>query len=97
MMKAEGVTKETVNVAIHWLQDRQVIKEVRAMAAIFASRHGNFNQKRTVRLEYENEPSEYVRSAILYSSRFFTKLERKTCKKARGGHGDVNSLIAKVI
>ena len=97
LIRAPQTDRRTVNRAIHWLQNRQVAKEVRAMAAIYASRHGNPNQKRAVRLEYENEPSDYVRSAILYAARYFTNVEKRTCKRAWGGHNEVNALIANTI
>ena len=67
------------------------------MAAIFAAKHGVAQQKRTVRTSYEDEPSDYVRSAILYSSRYLSAVEKKTCKRAWGGHSEINALIAKAI
>jgi Reverse transcriptase (RNA-dependent DNA polymerase) len=97
LLKAPEIGKATVNVALTWLKNRQIPQEVRAIAAIFASRHGNANQKRTVRLEYEHEPSQYVRGAILYASRYLTSAEKKTCKKAWGAHSTENALIAQTI
>ena len=41
--------------------------------------------ERTVRTSYEDEPSDYVRSAILFSAKYLTLVERKTCKRAWGG------------
>lgn len=97
LMRAFQIDRRAVNGAIQWLQNRQLAKEARAMAAIFASRHGNPNQKRAVRLEYENEPSDYVRSAILYAAHYFTGVEKRTCKRAWGGHNEINALIATTI
>lgn len=97
LMRAPQFDRRTVNGAIQWLQNRQIAKEARAMAAIFASRHGNPNQKRAVRLEYENEPSDYVRGAILYAARYLTGVEKRTCKRAWGGHNEINALIATTI
>lgn len=97
LMRALRIKRQTINTAIQWLQNRRKIKETRAMAAIFASRHGNPTQKRAVKLEYENEPSDYVRSAILYASRFLPTAEKRTCKKAWGAHSTVNALIAQTI
>jgi hypothetical protein len=97
LLKAKDVKRATVNIALQWLQNRTVAKETRAMAAIFAAKHGLAQQKRTVRTSYEDEPSDYVRSAILYSSKHLTLVEKKTCKRAWGGHSSINTLIAQTI
>jgi len=97
LLRAKTVTRATVNMALQWLQNRTVAKETRAMAAIFAAKHGVAQQKRTVRTSYEDEPSDYVRSAILYSSKYLTAVEKKTCKRAWGGHSSINALIAQTI
>jgi hypothetical protein len=97
LLKARSVTRATVNTALQWLQNRAVAKETRAMAAIFAAKHGAAQQKRAVKTSYEDEPSDYVRTAILYSSKYLTAVERKTCKQAWGGHGNISTLISKTI
>lgn len=97
LVRAKTVTRATVNTALQWLQNRTVSKETRAIAAIFAAKHGVAQQKRTVRTSYEDEPSDYVRSAILYSSRYLTTAEKRTCKRAWGGHNEINALITKAI
>ncbi|WP_460452522.1 reverse transcriptase domain-containing protein [Alsobacter sp. SYSU BS001988] len=94
LVRARSVSRATVNTALQWLQNGTVAKETRAMAAIFAAKHGAAQQKRTVRTSYEDEPSEYVRSAILFSSRYLTVVEKKTCKRAWGGHNAINGLIS---
>ncbi|TAU80618.1 RNA-directed DNA polymerase (plasmid) [Rhizobium leguminosarum] len=97
LVRARTVSRPTVNTALQWLQNRRVAKETRAMAAIFAAKHGVAQQKRTVRTSYEDEPSGYVRSAILFSAKYLTAVERKTCKRAWGGHNPINTLIAQTI
>jgi len=97
LFSAGSIKAATVNTALQWLGNRRIAEEARGMAALFAAKHGGPTQKRAVRLEYENEPSMYVRSAILYASRYFTVAERKTCKKAWGAHDLVNTLIAQAI
>jgi len=97
LLRATAVTRATVNTALQWLQNRTVAKETRAMAAIFAAKHGAPQQKRTVRTSYEDEPSDYVRSAILFSSKYLTAVEKNTCKRAWGGHNAINTLIAQTI
>jgi hypothetical protein len=54
-------------------------------------------QKRAVRTSYEDEPSDYVRGAILFSSKHLTIAEKRTCKRAWGGHNAINTLIAQSI
>jgi hypothetical protein len=97
LVRARTVSRAAVNTALQWLQNRTVAKETRAMAAIFAAKHGVAQQKRTVRTSYEDEPSDYVRSAILFSSKYLTAVEKKTCKRAWGGHNAINTLIAQTI
>ncbi len=97
LQKGRNIERGTVNVALQWLQNPHIAKEARAMAAIFAARHGVAVQKRTVRTSYEGEQSAYVRSAILYASRYLAIAERRTCKRAWGGHSITNTLITKAI
>ena len=93
LMGAAKIDKSTVNAALRLLAQSSVSHEVRALAAIFAARHGTPQQRRTVRLSYEKETSAYVRAAILYASRHFTGTEQKICIKAWGGHNITNALI----
>jgi hypothetical protein len=97
LLRAGSVERTTINVSIQWLQNPRIAKETRAMAAIFAAKNGAAVQKRAVRTSYEGEQSEYVRGAILFASRYFSAVERKTCKRAWGGHSAINALIAKAI
>ncbi len=97
LMNAQKIRPEKINTILKWLQNKEEAREVRAMAAILASRHGNSSQKKAVKLQYENEQSNYVRSAILYASRHFVAVEKRTCKKAWGRHNEINALIAQTI
>jgi len=97
LIRARTVGRATVNTAIQWLQNPRVAKETRAIPAIFAAKHGVAVQKRAVRTSYEGEQSEYVRSAILFASKYLSVAERRTCKRAWGGHSAINTLIAKAI
>jgi len=94
LLTGENVSRSACNTALGWLCSTTVAKETRAIAAIFVARHGNANQKRAVRLAYEDEPSNYARAAILYASRYFVSAERRTCRRAWGGHNQLNALIA---
>lgn len=97
LLRARSVQRATVNTVIQWLQNPRVAKETRAMSAIFAAKHGVAVQKRVVRTSYEDEQSDYVRSAVLYASRYFSVVERRTCKRAWGGDSTINTLISKAI
>jgi len=94
LVRAKSIEKDTINAALRMLSELKVGQEVRALAAIFAAKYGTPQQRRTVRLSYEGEPSPYVRAAILYASRHFTASERKICTKAWGAHNTTNALIA---
>lgn len=97
LIKAGTVRRAAVNTALQWLQNGLVAKETRAIAAILAAKHGVAQQKRALRTSYEGEPSDFVRSAILYSSRYLTNAEKRTCKRAWGGHNAINALIVQTI
>ena len=97
LLKACGIQHNCVVKATRLLKDPTVHVSVRAIAAIFASRHGSPQQRRVVRTSYENEASSFVQAAILYSSIHFTSVEKKTCIRAWGGHNSTNALIAEAI
>jgi len=92
-----GVSRATVNRALRIAQDHSVPVPVRAMAVQLAARHGNVAQRRAVRTLYTAEPSEYVRSSILFASRHFPTPEKRTCLRAWGGHSDVNALTVRAV
>lgn len=94
LLRAKFIEKDTINAALRMLSELKVGQEVRALAAIFGAKYGTPQQRRTVRLSYEGEPSSYVRAAILYASRHFTGEERKICIKAWGAHNTTNAFIA---
>lgn len=89
--------RQTVNTVLQILRNMEFSQATRAVAAIFAAKFGTPQQRRVVRLAYETEPSPYVRAAILYASRYFTSVEHKTCIKAWGGHGTINTLITQAL
>jgi hypothetical protein len=93
----DDISISTINLAINMLRDASVHPGARALAGILAAKKGTPSQRRAVRLAYEDEISPYVRSALLYSSRYFTAAEKKTCIKAWGGHSFINSLVSKAI
>ena len=97
LMKCPTITRETINLTLRLLSARQISDETRAIAAIFSAKYGNPQQKNSVKISYDGEHSEFVRSAILYSAKHFTPVEKKTCRKAWGSHSFINSLISTAI
>ena len=97
VLNADRVEERTVQTAQRWMEANDIGAETRAICAIFVAKHGGPHQKRAVRLRYENEPSEYVRAAILYAAQFFTTADRRSAKQAWGGQSQINALIGDVI
>lgn len=97
LLSAEELEREAVNTIIQRFSDRGLAQEVRAIAAIVAMKFGVAVQKRAIRTAYEAEPSEFVKSAILYGARYLTAADKATCKRAWGGHNSINSMIAEAI
>lgn len=93
LLNCRNPDRRTINNALQILGNGKVAQEARAIAAIFAAKFGNPQQRRTVKVAYESEPSSYVRAALLYASKYFTPVEHKTCIKAWGGHNMINALI----
>ena len=98
LMNCREAQRRTVNTTLTILNNGAYAQELRAIAAIFAAKHGGPQQRRSVRTAYESESSSYVRAAILHASRYFPfGNERSACRKAWGGHSLVNSLISRAI
>jgi retron-type reverse transcriptase len=97
LLNADSVPRAIAKTAVKYLKDTSRSIELRAICAIFASKYGAPQQRRAVRLAYEDEPSPYVRAAIMYSTRYFTGAERRTCIKAWSNHSMENLWIVKAI
>ncbi len=97
LMNCKEISRDSVNLVLRLVEDKMVSDETRAIAAIFAAKFGNPQQKHGVKIAYDGEHSEFVRSAILYSAKHFTPAEKRTCIKAWGGHGLTNALISVVL
>lgn len=93
VMSCDRVENSTVKHALRWLQDGKIGDPTKAVAVIFVSKFGTFQDKRNIREMYDNV-SPYVKAAILYSSQFFVPADRAVMKKAWRGHSDINALIA---
>lgn len=97
LLSAESVSPETVDESMRILVDGGRQPALRALCTGFAGKFGSPQQRRILRLRYSDEPSEYVRSAILFASRYFPTGERNTCISSWGGHSFTNSLIGKAV
>lgn len=97
VLNCAAVDRRAVEKALQWMQLNTVGPETRAIYAIFGAKFGSPAQKRAVRLHYENDPSEYVRSAILFSAQYFPTAEKRSAKRAWGGHTEINALISEII
>jgi Reverse transcriptase (RNA-dependent DNA polymerase) len=96
VMSCDSVEGSTVKHALRWLQDGRIGDPTRAIAAIFVSKFGTVNDRRSVREIYD-DTSPYVKAAILYSAQFFVAADKSVMKKAWRGHSEVNALIAAAI
>lgn len=97
LMGADKISSDSVKYAINQLRNTKFSEALRATCAVFIGKFGSATQKRILRTHYPQEPSAYVRSAILHSSRHFPKNEKDTCYTAWSGHSEVNSLIVSAL
>lgn len=97
LMGASKVSPESVDFSIGQMRNAKLSEALRATCAVFVGKFGNATQRRILRTHYPQEPSAYVRSAILHSSRHFPKNEKDTCYTAWSGHNEVNSLIVSAL
>ena len=97
LVRAKKIRESTLNAAFRMLIDKKRTIGLRAICAILVAKHGNVGLRRNLRHHYQDEPSEYVKSAILFSSMFFPSTERKTCLRTWGGHSQTNALIVQAV
>ena len=97
LFKASQLKSTVCKTLIVILRKLNIRPETRALAAIVVAKHGTPAQKKLVKQHYEDEPSEYVRSAILFSTQYFSSVEKRTCRIAWSGHNFINSIISRVV
>jgi len=97
LIKAPSVLPTMVSAAFRLLRDPRRSVALRAVCAMLIGKHGAPGQRRNLRNHYSEEPSPYVREAILFSARYFPTPERKTCLSGWRGHSSINLLIAKAV
>lgn len=95
--RAESVSTSTVNSVLRLLRDTTRSVALRGLCAIVVGMHGHAGQRRNLRHHYLDEPSEYVRTAILFSSRYFPTPERRSCLNAWSGHSITHTLVSEAI
>ena len=88
---------EIIDFAVKAITNKSIHESIRAICAILISKYGSGSQRRILRDEYDTEPSIYVKSAIVYGTRYLKSDERNACKNAWGGHSKLNHLVIKAI
>ena len=97
LLYSEKVSERLLRHALADLQDPSKNVCLRSLCAILIGKNGTAAQRRILKNHYSNENSEFVKSAILYSSQYFPAQEKDTCFKAWSGHNETNSLIVVAI
>lgn len=93
LIDAGAVSDSARTAAVRVVEDARSSEGLRAIAAQLVAKHGNASQRRNLRHQYEREPSQFVREAILFSTRHLPSNERNSCLSAWGSHSITNSLI----
>jgi len=94
LLNVEKVNQKTIIHILRLLQDNSLHEALRAICAIVVGKYGSADKKNILANQYKKEPSEYVRSAILYASQYFPTPQKRSCIKAWAGHSRINSLVA---
>jgi len=97
LIDVDSVASQTVTKAIQIAEDACRLPGLRGVAAHLAAKHGSAGQRRLLRYQYDQEPSPYVKEALLFSTKYFPTNERNSCLGAWGSHSATNSLIASAI
>lgn len=97
LLRVNKISKHTIDSIFRILRDLSKPEALRGLCALVVGKHGNPGQRRVLKNHYRSEQSPYVRSAILFATKYFPANERNTCLRAWGGHSKTNSLIAKAV
>ena len=97
LMKADNVSTRSVNAVMRILRDLSRSVALRGLCAIVIGMHGHAGQRRNLKHHYAEEPSDYVRTAILFSTRYFPAAERRSCNNAWSGHSTNHSLVSEAV
>lgn len=91
------VDSEVIDFAFKKLRNKQNHETIRAICSILISKFGHGAQLRALRDEYGHESSDFVKSAILYGTRYFPKDEQQACRRAWSGHSELNNLVIRAL
>jgi hypothetical protein len=97
LVRAETIATRTVNSVIRIMRDTSRSVALRGLCPLIIGRHGHAGQRRNLRHHYADEPSDYVRASILFSTRYFPSPERRSCVGAWSGHSPTNALIGETV
>jgi hypothetical protein len=97
LIDIDKVAESTVVNAMRILEDSRRFDGLRSIAALLVARHGTAGQRRLIKHHYAEEPSPYVKQAILFACKYLPANERNSCLGAWGNHSTTNSLIASAI
>jgi len=93
MMQAPAPTDEEIKLALDVARDGARHDVLRAVAAYFVGRHGDYTRRTAIRANY-GQFSNYVQAAIYASSRFWPGVERINAKATWGNHGQLHTLLS---
>ena len=97
LLYRKKLSPEILKICANYFLNKQAHDSLRAICAIILSSKGGGNDKKLIRDEYNNEPSIFVKSAILYCTHYWMKDERQACKIAWGSNNYLNELIVEVL
>jgi hypothetical protein len=97
LMTPDTSSDETVSAALKIYRDGNRHEALRAVAAIFAAKHGSFTRQKELTDNYGLSGSTYLQTALLYGARYFQKEARRAAVKSWGGQSPTHSLVAKAI
>lgn len=97
LIRSEDVQPATINSLMNILRDTSRSEALRGLCPAIIGKYGRPGPRRNLKQHYADEPSPYVRSAILYAARYFPAPERKTCLAAWAGHSVTNTLVAEAV
>ena len=86
-----------VRTLLVYLADPREVEPIRALCAILAAKFGSAQQQRAVKLRYDDEPSPFMRAALLFAAQYMSPGDRSTCKRVWGSHNVVNGILASTI
>jgi len=92
LLRAKPKNDGPVKVALGILKEANRHEALRAVAAIYVGTHGDLARRKALIAIYPSV-SNYIQSAIYYSSRLWPAVERSNAKASWGGHGQLHSYL----